>query len=123
MSVAPVPQLDWVRISFLTAEDRLPLLIEPAAGGVDLENWISSHADFVASRLARGRRVLFRGFALQSADELATLIEALASKPLQYHERSSPRTEVSRNVYTSTDYPPRKKINLHNESSYQGNWP
>ena len=40
MSVAPVPQLDSVRIGFLTAEDRVPLLIEPAAGRVDLENWI-----------------------------------------------------------------------------------
>ena len=123
MSVAPVPQLDSVRIGFLTAEDRLPLLFEPAAGGVDLENWISSHAKFVETQLERFGGVLFRGFDIASADELARLIEALAGEPLEYHERSSPRTEVGRNVYTSTDYPARKHINLHNENSYQDNWP
>lgn len=123
MSVAPVPQLDSVRISFLTAEDRLPLLIEPAAGGVDLENWISSHQKFVETQLERFGGVLFRGFDIETADELARLIEALAGKPLEYRERSSPRTEVGRNVYTSTEYPARKSINLHNENSYQDNWP
>jgi alpha-ketoglutarate-dependent taurine dioxygenase len=123
MSIAPVPQLDSVRISFLTAEERLPLLIEPAAGGVDLENWILSHPEFVETQLERFGGVLFRGFDIKSADELARLIQSLAGKPLGYHERSSPRTEVGRNVYTSTDYPARKSINLHNENSYQDNWP
>jgi len=123
MSVAPVPQLDSVRISFLTAEDRLPLLIEPAAGGVDLEIWLSSHRKFIETQLERFGGILFRGFGIASADELARLIEALAGKPLEYHERSSPRTEVGRHVYTSTEYPARKNINLHNENSYQDNWP
>jgi alpha-ketoglutarate-dependent taurine dioxygenase len=90
---------------------------------VDLENWISSRAKFVETQLERFGGVLFRGFDIESADELARLIEALAGKPLEYHERSSPRTEVGRNVYTSTDYPARKHINLHNENSYQDNWP
>lgn len=123
MSIAPVAHLDSVGSSFLTAEERLPLLIEPAAGGVDLENWISSHSEFVETQLKRFGGVLFRGFDIKSADELARLIQALAGKPLGYHERSSPRTEVGRNVYTSTDYPARKSINLHNENSYQDNWP
>ena len=123
MSIAPVAHLDSVGISFLTAEERLPLLIEPAAGGVDLENWILSHPEFVETELERFGGVLFRGFDIKSADELARLIQALAGKPLGYHERSSPRTEVGRNVYTSTDYPARKSINLHNENSYQNNWP
>lgn len=123
MSVAPVSQLDSVRIGFLTAEDRLPLLIEPAAGRVDLENWISSHRKFVETQLERFGGILFRGFNIASAEELARLIEALAGPPLEYHERSSPRTEVGRHVYTSTEYPARKHINLHNENSYQNNWP
>jgi alpha-ketoglutarate-dependent taurine dioxygenase len=123
MSIAPVAHLDSVGINFLTAEERLPLLIEPAAGGVDLENWILSHPEFVETQLERFGGVLFRGFDIKSADELAKLIQALAGKPLGYHERSSPRTEVGRNVYTSTDYPARKSINLHNENSYQDNWP
>jgi alpha-ketoglutarate-dependent taurine dioxygenase len=123
MSAVPVPQLDSVRISFLTAENRLPLLCEPAAGGVDLENWMSSHRKFVETQLERFGGILFRGFNIASADELARLIEALAGKPLEYHERSSPRTEVGPNVYTSTEYSARRNINLHNENSYQDNWP
>jgi len=123
MSVAPVPQLDSARIGFLTAEDRVPLLIEPAAERVDLENWISSHRKFVEAQLERFGGILFRGFNIASAEELAKLIEALAGTPLEYHERSSPRMEVGRHVYTSTEYPARKHINLHNENSYQDNWP
>lgn len=123
MSIAPAAHLDSVGISFFTAEERLPLLIEPTAEGVNLENWISTHAEFVETQLERFGGVLFRGFDIESADELARLIQALAGKPLEYHERSSPRTEVGRNVYTSTDYPARKSINLHNENSYQDNWP
>ncbi len=123
MSVAPVPQLDSARIGFLTAEDRLPLLFEPAAERVDLENWISSHRKFVEAQLERFGGILFRGFNIASAEELARLIEALAGTALEYHERSSPRTEVGRHVYTSTEYSARKHINLHNENSYQNNWP
>ncbi len=123
MSVAPVPQLDSARIGFLTAEDRVPLLIEPAAERVDLENWISSHRKFVEAQLERFGGILFRGFNIASAEELARLIEALAGTALEYHERSSPRTEVGRHVYTSTEYSARKHINLHNENSYQNNWP
>ncbi len=42
---------------------------------------------------------------------------------LEYHERSSPRSRVSGNIYTSTEYPADQEIFLHNENSYQFTWP
>src|SRR5262249_21300199 len=46
-----------------------------------------------------------------------------SAEPLPYRERSSPRTRVSNNIYTSTDYPANRSIFLHNENSYQLTWP
>jgi alpha-ketoglutarate-dependent taurine dioxygenase len=42
---------------------------------------------------------------------------------LDYVERSSPRSTIKGQVYTSTDHPPAEEIFLHNENSYQAHWP
>src|SRR5207253_3479312 len=42
---------------------------------------------------------------------------------LEYRERSSPRSQVSGNIYTSTDYPSDQSIFLHNEGTYWLAWP
>lgn len=42
---------------------------------------------------------------------------------LEYRERSSPRTHVEHNIYTSTEYPAHHPIFLHNENSYAHTWP
>jgi hypothetical protein len=47
----------------------------------------------------------------------------MSEQPLSYNERSSPRSQVSGNIYTSTDYPPDKAIFLHNEQSYNITFP
>src|SRR5262249_52188820 len=47
----------------------------------------------------------------------------LSGNPLEYRERSSPRSQVSGHIYTSTDHPADQSIFLHNENSYQHTWP
>jgi alpha-ketoglutarate-dependent taurine dioxygenase len=112
-----------VRFGHLDSGALLPRLATPAAAGVDLALWAAGHRGLVAAELARYGGLLFRGFGLADAGAFERAAEALAPGLLQYSERSSPRSQVHGNVYTSTDYPPSQPIFLHNENSYQHAWP
>jgi alpha-ketoglutarate-dependent taurine dioxygenase len=66
---------------------------------------------------------LFRGFHLQSASEFERFVETVSGEVIEYNERSSPRSQITRRIYTSTDYPSDKRIFLHNEQSYNQVFP
>ncbi|MDY7092751.1 MAG: TauD/TfdA family dioxygenase [Acidobacteriota bacterium] len=112
-----------VREEPLSPDRLLPLVVTPAMQGVSLTAWASDHRQLVEDRLAKHGGILFRGFGLQSAEDLDEVIAAVSGESLEYRERSSPRTAVAGNIYTSTDYPPNYPIFLHNENSYQAAWP
>lgn len=112
-----------VKLSLLQPDKSLPLVIRPAARGVDLMAWILENKNIIEANLHKHGAILFRDFNLKSAAEFESLIKAISGELLEYHERSSPRTRVSGNVYTSTDHPPAQNIFLHNENSYQRAWP
>lgn len=101
----------------------LPLLVEPAAPGVDLMGWAAPNRELIEEKLRRHGGILFRGFPLSGPEDLEAFIRAAAGGALEYRERSSPRTAVQGNIYTSTDYPASYPIFLHNENSYQSEWP
>lgn len=110
-------------------DNSLPLLIRPAIDGVDLLVWASNNRELLEKYLLKHGGILFRDFSLNatgfgaSAENFERFITGVCGEPLEYHERSSPRSQVSGNIYTSTDYPPDQSIFLHNENSYQQSWP
>jgi alpha-ketoglutarate-dependent taurine dioxygenase len=101
-------------------EQTLPAVIEGAGPLVD-----HAHDSAAETRrlLAKHGAVLFRGFDVGGAGGLDSLVRVLSGPPLTYAERSSPRSVIQGNIYTSTDYPPQEEIFLHNENSYQAVWP
>ncbi|WP_285405758.1 TauD/TfdA family dioxygenase [Luteibacter sp. ME-Dv--P-043b] len=101
---------------------RLPLIVEPVADREVLSEWVCEHREFLDAQLNIFGALLFRGF---EADEnsFETIISGTSSGALPYTERSSPRSRVTGNVYTSTDYPPDYPIFLHNEQSYNLSFP
>jgi alpha-ketoglutarate-dependent taurine dioxygenase len=101
----------------------LPLLVEPVGQGGDLVAWARANRELLEEKLRRHGGILFRGFDLQGPDDLDAVIRAVSGESLEYRERSSPRTAVKGNIYTSTDYPASHPIFLHNENSYQQEWP
>ncbi|MFF5847580.1 TauD/TfdA family dioxygenase [Streptomyces massasporeus] len=101
----------------------LPALVRAASPGADLARWIGDHGGTVDELARRAGAVLFRGFAVRDDLDFRAALEAMSSRILDYGERSSPRSEVSGGVYTSTDYPADQHIVLHNEQSYTENWP
>lgn len=107
----------------LYAGSSLPLVIQPAVAGLDLPQWARSNRDFIRQRLQRHGGILFRGFNLNAVNEFELLLQSLSGELLEYSYRSTPRTQVSGRIYTSTEYPAHQTIPLHNEMSYTRNWP
>jgi alpha-ketoglutarate-dependent taurine dioxygenase len=102
----------------------LPLVARPAVAGVDLISWAKNHRTVIRANLLRCGGILFRGFELRGPEAFAEFIEATANGGLlSYTNRSTPRTEIGRNIYTATEYPANQVIPLHNENSYQSSWP
>jgi alpha-ketoglutarate-dependent taurine dioxygenase len=103
---------------------ELPLVIKPAQQGLDLIAWAESHREFISAHLAHHGAILFRGFELNTADDLEGFIKATSGgHMLEYRDRSSPRTMVQNKIYTSTEYPADQSIFLHNEGTYWLTWP
>jgi len=122
-AVGPSAQ-SWVRAEQFRADRTLPLVIEPTVAGVDLLEWVGRQGDFVRRKLHEHGGLLFRNFGVRGAAEFEQFARAASDgEPLPYKERSSPRSRVAGNIYTSTDYPADQSIFLHNENSYQQAWP
>src|SRR5690349_13436235 len=99
----------------------LPYLIGSA--GEDVLERIATDRDKIRALKTEHGAVLFRGYDVSDVDGFDAVVRALSGAPLTYTERSSPRSTIKGQVYTSTDYPPHEEIFLHNENSYQQSWP
>jgi alpha-ketoglutarate-dependent taurine dioxygenase len=114
---------DLVNVEPLDPGKPLPSLITPRAENVSLAQWAKESREIIAAHLAKSGGILFRGFDVTSAADFEQVINSVGGESLEYRERSSPRSQISGNIYTSTDYPPDQSIFVHNENSYQQSWP
>jgi alpha-ketoglutarate-dependent taurine dioxygenase len=101
----------------------LPFLLEAGPGERDVTAVIAERKSELRTQLSRHGALLLRGFEIGGVAGFEDAVRALSGEPLRYSERSSPRSSIAGNVYTSTDYPPDEEIFLHNENSYQQAWP
>jgi alpha-ketoglutarate-dependent taurine dioxygenase len=104
-------------------ELQLPAVVAPSRPGEHLVTTILENHVQLRNTIASVGAVLFRGFDITGVDGFTAAIHTLSGPPLDYTERSSPRTSLSGKVFTSTDYPQTEAIFLHNECSYQIHWP
>ena len=114
---------ELVTMAPLAGASSLPLVISPAVEGVDLFAWAEMRREQIRTLLLRHGALLFRGFPVTSPAEFDRFIATVSGESLQYMERSSPRSAVSGNIYTSTEYPAEHSIEMHCENSYQKTWP
>jgi alpha-ketoglutarate-dependent taurine dioxygenase len=112
-----------IKISHLTEGATLPLVIEPSLRGINLNAWATSQREFIQARLLEHGGILFRNFDVKNAADFEQFIQAVSGSTLEYNERSSSRSQVGGNIYTSTNHPASQQIFLHNENSYQHTWP
>jgi hypothetical protein len=105
-----------------TASGELPYVVtapERSSGTA----YLAEQRSLIRARLVEHGAVLLRGLDLDGVDGFDQTVRTLAGPPLTYTERSSPRSTIKGQVYTSTDYPQSEEIFLHNENSYQASWP
>jgi alpha-ketoglutarate-dependent taurine dioxygenase len=112
-----------IKAECLHSGSDLPLVVCPVTDGVHLDVWAESNRGFIEAQLLKHGAILFRGFNVSSADGFEQVVKAMCGDMMEYRERSSPRSQVSEKIYTSTDYPEDQSIFPHNEHSYSRIFP
>ncbi len=108
---------------YLQNGSLLPLVIQPGMRDLDLVTWTQSNVEFIEQDLLKHGGILFRNFNVKSVVEFEQFVTVLSGEPLEYRYRASPRTQISRNIYTATDYPATQSIFPHNEHAYSPTFP
>lgn len=111
-----------VRILPMDEKHLLGLSIE-AVRSTELASWALVHRGEIEAALKQRGALLFRGFTVRSVAEFEQFVASSSDRWAQYREASTPRLAVSENVSTSTEYPARERIFLHNENSHCTSWP
>ncbi|HYG76091.1 MAG TPA: TauD/TfdA family dioxygenase [Planctomycetota bacterium] len=117
-----ISSIDVVKTSTLSADQLLPLVIEPNLGNADLAEWAKSNLARIEESLLKHGAILFRGFNLVTPADFERV--ALNIYGELYGEYGDlPRAGASDKIYASTPYPNDKMILYHNESSHLHEWP
>ncbi|WP_342026025.1 TauD/TfdA family dioxygenase [Cytobacillus pseudoceanisediminis] len=104
-------------------EYGLPLIVKPNVQDLNEVKWLQSQKEEIEKLLYKHGVVRMRGFSTRYSEKFQEIVQALSSELLEYKERSTPRSQVSGKIYTSTEYPEDQFIPLHNENSYSNIWP
>lgn len=105
------------------ARGGLPLLVQARGEGIDLLDALAELRPLVEERLPVCAGILFRGFQVGAAERFREFAAGFGHPLLNYEFGSTPRSNVTGGVYTSTEYPPHQHIPLHNEQAYTREWP
>ncbi|MDF5729975.1 MAG: condensation domain-containing protein [Rhizonema sp. PD38] len=112
-----------VKINYLQPDKTFPLVIQPVGENLDFIAWTQNNLEFIERKLVKHGAILFRNFDVSDLMVFEKFMRVISPELLEYRERSTPRTELGRNIYTSSEYPAHEHIVLHNEFSYAYTWP
>lgn len=107
----------------LAGAGTLPMLVQAPEPGLDLMEALGELRPLVAEHLYRSGGILFRGFEVGGAEAFREFAAGFGDPLLTYEFGSTPRSNVTQGVYTSTEYPAHQSIPLHNEQAYTLEWP
>ncbi|OHU88159.1 MULTISPECIES: TauD/TfdA family dioxygenase [Pseudoalteromonas] len=86
--------------------------------------WVKDHVEQINHWVNSDGFALLRGLNIVSSNQFSTILETIFGEPLsQYVYRSSPRTAMRNNIYTTTEYHADQVILQHNENAYSNRWP
>ncbi len=90
-----------VKTEFLADGRELPLLVEPVSQDLDPMAWAAESRSWIQERLLCSGALLMRGFTIDSTEAFNAFVKAVSGEPLEYKERSSPRSQVMGNISDS----------------------
>lgn len=115
-------QGELVKSGYLSPEQMLPLVLQPAVENVDLIDWVEGNRERLESQLSQHGAILLRRFNINTPSAFERF--SLAVCQTLFNENGEhPRQTVSGNVYTPIFYPADQKILWHNENSFNHSWP
>jgi alpha-ketoglutarate-dependent taurine dioxygenase len=112
-----------LRMRLQDSHSRMPLVLEPSTIEKDLAALLTGQQAALQAALLEHGALLFRGFRVEDVSDFERFVSITGWRHLDYTYRSTPRKSVTARVYTATEYPPELEIPLHNENSYQHEWP
>ncbi len=108
----------------ITNPSASSIFIEHCQRESSLSEWLNQHSDSVRTLLGDKGVVLLRGLNVSSSKQFREILSAISQNDLlSYEFRSTPRTSLKGNIYTSTEYPADQCIAQHNENAYTNDWP
>ncbi len=111
-----------LKTELMTRNSLLPLIVQYQGEGS-----VSSLAPLIKEcidlHLSQYGGILFRGFPITSVSAFEQFIKPVTPDLLDYEFGSTPRSHLQNKIYTSTEYPARQHIPLHNEQAYSIEWP
>lgn len=117
-----LPKGDLVTMTTARPDQKLPLVIQPAAPDVNLAEWASSRLGLIEEKLLHHGAVLFRGFQIDTTDRFERTVKAITPN-LVDDNGELPRSTISKNIYEVSYAPPEAAIRWHNENSFCPSWP
>src|SRR4051812_32861729 len=116
-----------MRINTMTSGLTTIAVIEhagaPEHDSAELAGRIGEVAGRANELLLEHGAVLFRGFGVSTPVDVHDAVSCFGEPFTEYLHGNSPRQNVHKGVWTSTEYPPEYDISLHNELSQSYRWP
>ncbi len=108
--------------SVVLGEDSFLLRIASDGTAPSVSSWFVDNRAELDAQLLRSGALLFRGFGVDR-DEFARFADAVSPTLVPYTGGATPRSEVSPNIFTSTEAAPNVILAQHSEMSYLPQWP
>lgn len=112
-----------LKTSLMTMSSRLPLIVQYHGEGGSVSSLAPLIKEFIRQHLSQYGGILFRGFPITSVSAFEQFVKPVTPELLDYEFGSTPRSHLQNKIYTSTEYPARQHIPLHNEQAYTVEWP
>ncbi|WP_340199335.1 TauD/TfdA family dioxygenase [Ascidiimonas sp. W6] len=108
----------------ITKNSMLPHIMETDMMTKDqFVAYYKSNHNEIEKQLEAIGAIKFQGVSINNQEDFQWIIDSISEKFLSYIDGNSPRTKLSGNVYTSTEYDKTQIITMHNELSYSHQWP
>ncbi|ASW74384.1 hypothetical protein CJF12_08835 [Chryseobacterium piperi] len=103
----------------------IPVIIEfkKALELEEFKTWLHEGHSGIEELMNLHGAIVFRGLEIDSAEKFEKVLNIVNTKYIDYKDGNSPRTKISGNIYTSTEYDQDFRITQHNELSYSSSWP
>lgn len=115
--------LSLIQTSSFREGETIPLIVTPITKDVDLVAFAKKNQTWIEQQLLEHGALLFRNFQVTSDTTFRNFASVIVPELLEDNERSTRRSEVSKHVFTASEYPETLFLPLHNEMSLSKIWP